>query len=280
MKVDLVEKGRTIADEECGALYELKQNIPWELFPETLDFETATNESSTARRLSGFAKESGSSLDFAKDYRAAALSVRGVLFDLSVESTFGKQFSLDTPIREFENELCMRLLVREPLIIESDEKVRSFLVDGLAGVGTGKFTNERDGASFARSIADAIEAAENKMEPSHHENIKKIVTAYWLNPEFPLWLMTVPAIESFLRLQGISRPKPGLGGAIRELIKKRKGSEKCHLVGGRGLITGVDFDGGDAISNRVVFTLQKTLKASSPLFGNFANLTEGREGGK
>lgn len=261
MKDDFVKNGRTSADSECGALYEVKQNLPWKLFPYEQDLESAIPEFSTARCVMRLAEKVKMRLDFADEYRKAVLSVRGVLFDLAVEETFGGRVSFDVPIHELESKLNMRLLVSDPLSIESDEKVRDFLIDGLAGMGRGG-----DGVKFARSVAATIVAARKKANASHHETIKKVVARYWLDPDFPLWLMTAKAIGEFLGAQNIKREKPGLKNVIYELSKERKKNPRSVFKGiPRGLITSFQKEAGGGPLVECVMTLEESLTASSPI---------------
>lgn len=261
MKDDFVKKGRTSADSECGALYEVKQNLPWSLFPSEQDLESALPEFSTARCVIRLAEKVKMRLDFADEYRKAVQSVRGVLFDLAVEKTFGGPVSFDVSIHELESKLNMRLLACDPLSIESDEKVRDFLIDGLAGEGRGG-----DGASFARSIAATIEAARKKADASHHETIRRVVARYWLDPDFPMWLMTATAIEEFLGARGIKREGSGLKNVIYELSKERKNNPRSVFKGiPRGLITNFQVEAGGGPLFKCGMTLEPRLRASSPI---------------
>jgi len=252
MKSELVKTGMIDIDEECGALYNVKQNVLWDHVPESLDLSSEMRRRSTLRYLKYVAKKAGIGMDFSADFRNAAESVRGVLFDIAVETTFGGPILQATSSWELEDEFCKRRLVEYPLSIEYDERIRSYVVDGMT----------REGASFARSIASCFDSAAAKTNINHNLRIRSTLAVHWLNQDFPLWLMTAPAIESFL-ISSLAARTGGYKNIIQELTKDRSSNPRSRLEAGKTkLIKGLDLVMDSGKIGAVSMTFPKKLESA------------------
>lgn len=231
-KASLLETGRIDLNTDCGALYEISQNLAWDYLPASIDLPRSGDTPTTLSLLADVVKEAGIDLNIEAEYREAARSLRTVFFDIATEMTVGKVVDPEIEAWELEEMFCERRVVEDPFTVISDARIQFFLAEGMATKGGG----------FLRRIASMFDTAEDKGARVRINPVKTMLAVHWLNPEFPLWLMTFPAVECFLRILGIDNDGYPLNEKIREYTKTRKESPGSPLVtASKQLITGLEF---------------------------------------
>lgn len=232
VKESLVEEGRVDLDPVCGALYEIGQNVATGAVPVSTSLPRPGETPTTLSLLAQMVAESGVDFDFETEYQEAARSVRGVLFDIATEMTVGKVVDPEIDPWELEQLFCERRIVEDPSTVLTDARIQFHLASGMGN----------NGAGFLRRIASMFETADEKGVRVRINPIKANLAAYWIDPQFPLWLMTFPAIENFLGMLGIDNDGYSLGETIREFTRAREGEADSPLVAAsRRLITGVEW---------------------------------------
>lgn len=258
LKDEFVTTGKFDVDENCGAFFDLKGKILWDHVPDHLELSRAMPARSTMRYLKHVVEGDGTYDRMAAEYAEAAKSVRGALFDIATEATYGGIVSPNDPWWALENRFCERRLVEKPASVFDDERIQYFLVDGMCGNANKPMHGGRAGMTateFLRRIASCFEVIKNKPQRFRLNPVKTDMTVNWLNPQFPLWLMEEPAIRNFL-----NSLKSGGNGVTKnvviDLMKVRPGTARSHLVrASRKLITNLDFreDSGMPILRGVEF---------------------------
>ena len=232
-KESLIEEGQIDLDPACGALYEISQNIAWDHVPTSTDLPRSKDEPTTTSLLADAVNEAGIDFDIEAEYRESARSVRAVLFDIATEMTVGKVVDPSIDIAELEDLFLTRRVVEDPYTLLSDERIQNHFADGMG----------MEGPDFLRRIASMFETAEEKGVRVRLNPVKTALAAHWIDPQFPLWLMRMPAVENFLKILGIDNDEYGygLGETIREFTKARSGSPKSPLdAASKRLITSLE----------------------------------------
>jgi len=246
MKRSLAEAGKIEIDAECGALYEIAQNLLRDQIPESLTLPPSRPVKTTLDLLKGLVDEAGGSIgiDIDVQYKKAARSVREVFFDIATEATIGEVTDPSISAWEMEQLFCERRLIEDPYSILSDDRILFFVADGIA-----------EGASFLKRVASMMETADKWGYRLKHDPVKVALATYWLNPQFPLWLMRTSAILTFLDMIGI---KPGeklsLEYTVDEFFKEREASSKSGLFRAtKKLITEINYNKKEGLISDMTF---------------------------
>lgn len=114
---------------------------------------------------------------------------------------------------------------------------------------------ENRGSAFLERLSNRFETAEKDKLRFNVNHLKVALCRYWLQPDFPLWLMSVNVIDTLLGLK-FSDASAELEGQINEITKNRTkepgsalytSSKKLlkgiHLDSVLGTYRGLDFQG-------------------------------------
>ena len=225
MRADFIETGRIDLDAECGALYELKQNILMDYVPKSLDFPERLAERTTLQILKEIVEEKSLGIDLVAEYKRAAISVREVLFDVAVEATFGEVLASPATSRELEENFYERRLIEDPYAALSDERIIAFLADGMANRGE----------IFLKRLASLFATAEKNNARLRHDPLRVVMAIHWLDLDFPLWLMRLPAILSWLSISEFV-DLDATENKVRERIRAKDQKGRTFLVQGSKLL--------------------------------------------
>lgn len=199
VKDHFVDHGTVSLEPECGALYEVVQNIAWDHVPRTLTLEESGI--STLTLLQEILRSTKPDLNFDAEYSKAVRSVRAVLFDVAAEEVLGVGDCDSKSVTEVENLFCQNRLLDKPFSLLSDDRVVNYVAEGI---GTG-------GSFFLKKLVNQLAKMEahrdrnsdsNDPKISSHRNsreFRKMVARFWLNKDWPLWLMEVPVIVRLLK---------------------------------------------------------------------------------
>lgn len=119
--------------------------------------------------------------DIEQQYVEARRSARGILFDCATNQAMRYLKDEDGAMNKA---LYRALLIEDPGIQISSEKVSEFLADGI---GSG-------GSKFLKRLAEDFKNAETRADRLGVDDQRWIMAANWTNPHCPLWLMERPAI--------------------------------------------------------------------------------------
>lgn len=237
-----VEIGEVYVDSACGALFKLHEKTFFDFFP---DSRTPPDGRNTTALLRKVVKEAGIDFDFDSEYRKAVDSVRAVIFDIALEAIFDKVPEDSTDLWELEKMSFERSIIEDPCRILSDNNLVLFLAEGM----------ENRGSAFLERLSNRFETAEKDKLRFNVNHLKVALCQYWLQPDFPLWLMSVNVIDTLLGLK-FSDASAELEGQINEITKNRTkepgsalytSSKKLlkgiHLDSVLGTYRGLDFQG-------------------------------------
>ena len=243
VKSHFVETGEFEIGKECGALYQICENVLREYVPTSLSFPVPGESKSTIHFLREIVEEEGLQFDMEAEYAKAARSVRGVLFDIAAEATLGKMPGPDMKTEVMEQLYCERRLVEDPYSMLTEEQILFYVAEGM-GI---------QGARFLNRIASFFETAGRKGFRLRHDPVKLALAIHWLDLEFPIWLMEKPAITAALQFTGYKSEDCG-PEKLRDFWKNRSGSAKSALYGPRKkLIKKIRVDESEARTCRMVF---------------------------
>lgn len=119
--------------------------------------------------------------DIEDQYAEARRSARGILFDCATKQAMRY---LEDAGGDLDNALYRALLIEDPEILYSSEKVSEFLADGIVSRGS----------KFLKRLAEDFKNAEKRLVRLGVDDQTWIMAANWTNPHCPLWLMERPAI--------------------------------------------------------------------------------------
>ncbi len=119
--------------------------------------------------------------DIEQQYVEARRSARGILFDCATKQAMRYLKDEDGAM---DKALYRALLIEDPGIQISSEKVSEFLADGI---GSG-------GSKFLKRLAEDFKNAETRAARLGVDDQTWIMAANWTNPHCPLWLMERAAI--------------------------------------------------------------------------------------
>ena len=220
VKRHFIEHATVSLEAECGALYEVLQAIDWDSVP--LSDRIENSEESTQGWLRQIMAEEKPDFDFDQEYTLAVQSVRGVLFDLAVESILGKAEPDNLSAWECELKFFENRLLKNPYSILNDDRILFFLADGLG----------HQGESFAKHLASRLmtlrspEANRDSQQAAHR--LKQTLARHWLDPDLPLWLMQAPVVQEIIKPRLPSTHRCTIG-QIKEVTKNRSSSTKTGL---------------------------------------------------
>lgn len=231
VKQHFVQHGSVDLEEECGALHHIVRAIDQDdLGSRILAVEPRTSIQSCLREI---VRDAGLNLDFDAEHQRAEQSARGVLFDLAVEDVLGKADHAFVDACEAEMMFLQNRLWKSPYDLVTDKSLQFFLADGMSGKG----------GPFLRSLARKFDQVNQSDGQSHVSPVWRAMTKLWMNPDFPLWLMELPAILIVLN-SILGQGHRITQQSIRELLKDRSGATKSHLCrASKLLITGVEIEG-------------------------------------
>jgi hypothetical protein len=83
------------------------------------------------------------------------------------------------------------------------------------------------GGSFLKRLASFFDTAERNNQRLPHDPLRIALAIRWLDPDFPIWLMRLPAIVALLKINGFPE-KDSTENKIRERIRDNGGSYLVH----------------------------------------------------
>lgn len=119
--------------------------------------------------------------DIEDQYKEARRSARSILFEYAAKQVMKYLKDEDG---DLDKALCRAVLIEDPNILYSSEKVSEFVADGIV----------REGSKFLQQLADDFRNAERRAIRLGVDDQTWIMAANWTNPHCPLWLMERPAI--------------------------------------------------------------------------------------
>ncbi|MCB1205938.1 MAG: hypothetical protein KDN18_16875 [Verrucomicrobiae bacterium] len=207
MRETFIENMQIHTDPACGALFNLRDKLLINLYPNS---RTPPQGGNTTALLRKVAQEAIPNFDFDFEYGRAVDSVRAVIFDIALEAVFDKVPADTTTLWDLEKMSFERAIIEDPFRILTDHNLVLFLAEGM----------DNRGSAFLKRLSNRFETAKKSRFRFNVDPLKVALCQYWLQPDFPLWLMSPKAIDTLLGLK-FSDASGRLKGRIDEIKKNR-----------------------------------------------------------
>lgn len=190
--------------------------------------------------------------DIEQQYVEARRSARGILFDCATNQAMRYLKDEDGAMNKA---LYRALLIEDPGIQISSEKVSEFLADGIA----------REGAKFLQRLAEDFRNAERRAVRLGVDDQTWIMAANWTNPHCPLWLMERLAI--FQACKALSPRTEMTQEAVNNRLKREgfKRSRSTPIVGTRAQMRVSSISGYEVKGSAFTSLHEKAYSALVPI---------------
>lgn len=227
---ELITKRTVRTESDWGAILDILGAIDSDLFPDTLILPpqrsmppregeernllefliAAENEGKGMPRIPGF-------------YEEAALSLRKFLFNAAIEEcTRSIASDLDvgpSSLESVEREFTITQVLRNPGVTKENPRLADFFA----------YLLEEGGSDFVgRLMSPARTIEKGEQQQLKRRNLVPVLARYWINPNYPLFLMRPEGVQEFLGALCFDEGEfdGSYGSALDQLLRKGK-DETC-----------------------------------------------------
>ncbi len=268
---ELIRKGEVRTEADWGAILEVLDAIDKSVFPSELDIPQQRRmppQEGEERNLLEFLiaaeKEKKGRPRIPEFYDKAARSLRKFLFNASIEECTRLISSAlkggPGSLEDIEREFLIVQVIRNPRSIVEDQRLAQSFAYFLEDEGSEFF-----GKLHRRS--PTIEKGEPKRQ--RRKDLVPVLARYWIDPYFPLFLMSHEGIKNFLGALCFDGGtfEASYESALDGLLRKG-GDETCLSLERKGLIEIIGFD----VSQRKLNSLEFASGIKAGATANKASL--------